>query len=131
MRPFTHPDGFDARGLGDQLVPSITAMIDNFVVGFEDVVGEPIIPHELPDVFDGIEFRAFGWQRNDADILWYDECGGHMPPSLIHEQYGMGTKRHGSSDFSKMQIHRVRIANRQDKPCALAQCRADCSEDVG
>jgi hypothetical protein len=54
-----------------------------------------------------------------------------MPPSLIHEQYGMGTKRHGSSDFSKMQIHRVRIANRQDKPCALAQCRADCSEDVG
>ena len=35
--PFTHPDGFDARGLGDQLVPSITAMIDNFVVGCEDV----------------------------------------------------------------------------------------------
>jgi len=73
---------------------------------------------------------AFGW-RNDADILGYDERGGHMPPGLIHEHDGMATKRHSSSDFSKMQVHRVRIAHRQDKPCALAQCRADCSEDVG
>jgi hypothetical protein len=54
-----------------------------------------------------------------------------MPPGLIHEHDGMATKRHSSSDFSKMQVHRVRIAHRQDKPCALAQCRADCSEDVG
>ena len=131
MRPFAHPDGFDACGLADQLVPSITAMIDNLVVGFEDVVGEPIIPHELPDVFDGIEFRAFGWQRNDADIRGYDKRGGHMPPGLIHEHDGMATKRHSSSDFSKMQVHRVRIAHRQDKPCTLAQCRADRSEDVG
>jgi len=69
------------------------------------VVGEPIIPHELPDVFDGIEFRAFGWQRNDADIRGYDECGGHMPPGLIHEHDGMATKRHSSSYFSKMQVY--------------------------
>jgi len=101
----------------------------------------------------GIEFWAFGWQRNDADIRGYDECGGRMPPGLIHEHDCMATKRHGSSDFSKMQVHPlpgrrsrhakgvpsarrdlprgVRIAHRQDKPCALAQCRADCSEDVG
>jgi hypothetical protein len=38
MRPFAHPDGFDACGLADQLVPSITAMIDDLVVGFEDAV---------------------------------------------------------------------------------------------
>ncbi len=131
MRPFAHPNGFDARGLADQLVPGITAMIENLNVGFEDAVGEPIISHELPDVFDGIEFWAFGWQRNDADILGYDECGSHMPPGLIHEQYGMGTRRHVSSDFSKVQVHRVGIAERQDKPCALAQCGADRSEDVG
>ena len=53
----------------------------------------------------GIEFRAFGWQRNDGDIRGYDECGGHMPPGLIHEQDGMGTGRHGLSDFCKMQVH--------------------------
>jgi len=52
MRPFAHPDGFDARGLADQLVSGITTMIDNLVVGSEDVVREPVIPHDLPDVFD-------------------------------------------------------------------------------
>ena len=45
-------DGYDARGLADQLVSGITTMINDLVVGFEDVVGEPVIPHELPDVFD-------------------------------------------------------------------------------
>jgi len=131
MSPLAHPDGFDAGWLVDQLVPSITAMIDNFVVGFEDVVGEPVIPHELPDVFDRIEFWAFGWQRNDADILGYDERLGHMPPSLIHDHRSMGAKCHGSGDFDKMQVHRLCIAERQDKPCALAKGRADRSEDVG
>jgi len=53
----------------------------------------------------GIEFWAFGWQRDDADIPGYDECSGHMPPGLIHEHDGMGAKRHGSGDFSKMQVH--------------------------
>ena len=106
-------------------------MIDDLVVGFEDAVREPIIPHELPDVFDGIEFRAFGWQRKDGDIRGYDERGGHMPPGLIHDHHSMGAKCHGSGDFDKMQVHRLGIAERQDKPCALAKGRADCPEDVG
>ena len=106
-------------------------MIDDLVVGFEDAVGEPVIPHELPDIFDWIELWTFGWQRDDADILGYDERGGHVPPGLIHEEYGVGTQRDGSSDFGKMQVHRVGIAERQDKPCTLAQCRTDRSKDVG
>ena len=57
--------------LADQLVPGITTMINDLVVGFEDAVGEPVIPHELPDVFDRIEFWTFGRQRDDADILGY------------------------------------------------------------
>jgi hypothetical protein len=52
-------NGYDAPGLVDQLVPGITAMIDDLVVGFEDAVGEPIVPHELPDILDGVEFWAF------------------------------------------------------------------------
>lgn len=131
MCPLAVSDGHDAPGLVDQLVPGITTMIDDLVVGFEDAVGEPIIPHELPDIFDWIELWTFGWQRDDADIPGYDERGGHMPPGLIHEQHGMGARRHGSSDFGKMQVHRVGIAERQDKPCAFAQCRADRSKDVG
>jgi len=95
-------------------------MIYDLVIGFKDAVGEPIVPHELPDVFDRIELWAFGWQRDDADILGYDERGGHMPPGLIHEHYGMCARCHCSSDFGKMQVHRFGIAERQDKPCALA-----------
>jgi hypothetical protein len=131
MSPLAHPNGFDACRLVDQLVPSITAMIDNFAVGFEDMVREPIIPYELPDVFDRIEFWAFGWQRNDADILGYDERVGHMPPGLIHDHHSMCAKRNGSSDFSKMQVHRIGIAERQDEPRTLAKGRADRSKDVG
>ena len=77
------------------LVPSMPAMVDDLIVGFEDAVGEPAIPHELPNVFEGIELWTFGWPRYDADILGYDELGGHLPSRLIHEDYSMGTQRDG------------------------------------
>ena len=105
-------------------------MIGELIIGFEDAVGEPVVPHELPDIFDWIELWTFGRQRYDADILGYDERVGHEPPGLIHEHDGKGT---GATvrDFYKMQVHRVSIAGRQDKRCALAQGRADRSKDVG
>jgi hypothetical protein len=45
--------------LVDELVPCGTAMIDEVAVGFEDAVGEPIVPHELPDILHRVEFRVF------------------------------------------------------------------------
>tara|TARA_B110000503_G_scaffold132073_1_gene207594 strand:+ start:391 stop:555 length:165 start_codon:yes stop_codon:yes gene_type:complete len=54
-----------------------------------------------------------------------------MPPGLIHEQDRMGFGLHGSSDFCEMKVHRVGIAERQDKACALAKCGADCTKNVG
>ena len=47
MRPLAQSDGLDAPGLIDELVPSLAAVIDEIIVGFEDTVGEPIIAHEL------------------------------------------------------------------------------------
>jgi len=131
MRPLAHSDGFDAVWLIDQLVPGMTAMIDDFGVGAKDAVGEPVVPHELPDVLDWIELGTFGWQRDDADIIGHDQRVGHMPSGLIHKQYGMGAGLYSSSDFGKMQVHRFGIAERQDKACALAERRADRAEDVG
>ena len=63
MGPIAQPDGHDAPRLIDELVPRVAAMVDDVVIGFEDAVGEPVVAHELPDVFGGIEFRAFGRQR--------------------------------------------------------------------
>ena len=65
-------------------------MLDDFDVGPEDAVGEPVVPHELPDVFNRIEFGTFGRQRDDADIIGHDQRVSHMPSGLVHEQYGMG-----------------------------------------
>ena len=33
-------------------------MIDDVVEGFEDAVGEPVLPHELPHIFLAVEFRC-------------------------------------------------------------------------
>ena len=29
-------------------------MIDDLILGFEDAVGEPVVPHELPDILTGL-----------------------------------------------------------------------------
>jgi hypothetical protein len=84
--------GHNSRGQFDQLVPGIAATIGDLIIGFEDAVGEPVVPHELPDIFDWIELRTFGRYRYDADILGYDKRIGHVPPGLIHEHYGKGTR---------------------------------------
>ncbi len=56
MRPIAHTDGHDSPGLIDELVPGVAAMVDDVAVGFEDAVGEPVLAHELPDVFDRVQF---------------------------------------------------------------------------
>ena len=35
----------------DELVPSVATVVDDVVEGFEDLVREPVVAHELPDVF--------------------------------------------------------------------------------
>ncbi|MET4702529.1 hypothetical protein ABIE65_005593, partial [Constrictibacter sp. MBR-5] len=43
--------------MGDELVPSVAAWVENGVVVLEDAVGEPVLPKILPDVLDRVEFR--------------------------------------------------------------------------
>ena len=38
---------------------------------------------------------------------------------------------HGDADLFEMQVHRIRIAERQDEPRTLALGRTDGAEDVG
>jgi len=58
MRPTAQADRRDARRLIDETVPCKAAMIEDVGVGFEYLVGQPVIAHELPDVFDWIELWA-------------------------------------------------------------------------
>jgi hypothetical protein len=124
-------DGHDAPGLIDELVPSVAAMVDEIVVGFEDAVREPVVAQKLPDVFDRIELGAFWRQRNDGDICGHDEAGRQVPASLIDQEDGMGSGRDRFGDLCKMQVHRLAVAGRQDQGRALALLGADRAEDVG
>ena len=131
MRPLAQSDGHDAPGLIDELVPSVAAMVDEIVVGFEDAVREPVVAQKLPDVFDRIELGAFWRQRNDGDICGHDEAGRQVPASLIDQEDGMGSGRDRFGDLCKMQVHRLAVAGRQDQGRALALLGADRAEDVG
>src|SRR6266704_6304138 len=50
-RPIAVSDGHDLPGLIDEGVPGVAAVIDDVVEGFEDAVRQPVLAHELPDVF--------------------------------------------------------------------------------
>jgi len=131
VRPLAQSNGHDAPGLIDELVPSVAAMVDEIVVGFEDAVREPVVAQKLPDIFDRIELGAFWRQRNDGDVCRHDEAGRQVPASLIDQEDGMGSGRDRFGDLCKMQVHRLAVAGRQDQGRALALLGADCAEDVG
>ena len=74
MRPLAQSNGHDAPGLIDELVPSLAAVVDKIIVGFEEAVGEPVIAHKLPDIFDWVEFGAFRRQGDNGDVGRHDEA---------------------------------------------------------
>ena len=56
MGPSAQSDGRDAPGLGDDSVPSVATVVEDVGIGLKDAVAEPVVPHELPEVFDRVEF---------------------------------------------------------------------------
>lgn len=94
MRPFSAPDGDDFPGLIDELVPSLAAECDDLVVGFEDTVREPIATHELPDVFDRVQFGRPWRQGHQRDVGRDGELVRGVPSGLIEEDDGVGSGRH-------------------------------------
>ena len=131
MRPLAQSDGHDPPGLVDELIPCLAAVIDEIVVGFEDAVGEPVVAHELPDVFDRVELGGFRRQGDDGDVMRHDEAHRHVPAGLIDQEHGVCAGRDGLGDLGEMQVHRLGVAGRQDQGRALAVFRADRAEDVG
>jgi hypothetical protein len=106
-------------------------MVDDGFVGFEDAVREPVVAHELPDVFLRVQLGAFGRERNDRDIGRDGEPAGEMPTGLIDEQRGMDAGRDLRGDFGEVQVHRLGVATRHDERRALPLLWADSAENVG
>lgn len=57
MGAIARTDGDDAPWLIGEFVPCVATQGDDLLVIPEDAVREPVLAHELPDVFDGVEFR--------------------------------------------------------------------------
>ena len=106
-------------------------MADNVVIGFEDTVREPVFAHEVPEVFDRVEFGRFRRQWQDGDVFRHDEIVGHVPACLIHDEDGMRILIDMAGDFGQVLRHRVGVAPRHDESCRFAELGADCTEDIG
>jgi hypothetical protein len=128
--PIAGADGHNFPGPIEELVPGITAMIEDIFIGFEDAVGEPVVAQELPYIFDGIELGALGRQRDEADVGRDDEMAREMPASLIEEKHGMGAGLHLCGDFGEVQIHCLGVAPRQDNGRTFALLWANGAENI-
>ncbi len=131
MCPIAQANRHDGPGLVGERVPGVAAVIEDVVIGAEDAVGEPVVAHELPDIFDRVEFGRFGRQRHQGDVVGDIELVGEVPAGLVEQQNGMGARGHGSRDFRQMQRHRGGIAAWQDEAGGAPLGRADGAEDVG
>jgi len=131
MGPVSQPDRHDLPRLINEAVPRLAAMIDEIVVGEKDAVRQPIVAQELPDILDGVQLGALGWERHDRDGRGHDKVARQMPSGLVEEKDRVLARRDLARDFGEVQGHRLGIAAGQDECCALAVVRADRSEDVG
>jgi len=106
-------------------------MGDDVVVTGEDAVREPVFPHELPDVLDGVQFGRARRQRQERNVRGHDEGPGEMPAGLVEQKDRVGVRRDHGADLGEMRLHCLRIAERHDEPGALALSRTDRPEEVG
>ena len=97
MSPVADAEEHDAPGLIDEPLPGVAAEVDDLVVGFEDAVGEPVVAHELPDVFLGVEFGTFGRQRDERDVGGNAQASRKMPSGLIGATFLLNVNQSTSS----------------------------------
>jgi len=130
MGPFTSPDGHDFPRLIDEFVPGFAAQGDDIVVRFENTVGQPVVAHELPDVFHGVQLGRPWRQEQKRDIGRDHELARGMPSGLIDEEDGVGAWADLGRDFVEMPLHGLGVAARQDESRADAALGTDGAEDI-
>ena len=80
-------------GLINELVPSLATERDDFFVGFEDAVRQPVVAHELPDVLHRVQLGCSGRQGQQRDVGGNVEPGGRVPSGAVEDEDGMGVWR--------------------------------------
>ncbi len=106
-------------------------MIDDIVEGFEDPVREPVLSHELADVFLAVEFGCARRQRHERHIAWDLENLAAMPASLIEEHDHVRTWGDLGCNFVEMELHGFAVARWQHEGGPGPVFGADSTEQVG
>ena len=88
--PISRGDGHDGPRPVGELIPGIGGQGEDVVVGLEDAVREPVLPHVLPDVLSRVEFRRPGRQGHQGNVVRDLERFGGVPAGLIENQDGVG-----------------------------------------
>ena len=89
MSPISGSDGHYGRRLFDEPVPSLAREFDDLVVGFEDLVGQPVVAQELPDVLHWVQFGRPWRQVEKRDVGRDLELAGAVPSGLIEDDDGV------------------------------------------
>jgi len=129
--PIASGDGHDLPGVVDEGVPSVAAVVDDIVEGFENSVRQPVLPHELPDVFLAVEFGCAWRELQERDVVWNLEGLGAMPPGLIEEENSVSARSDFGCDLIEVKLHSFGVAGRQHEGSAGSAFGTDRPEQVG
>src|SRR5262245_16543737 len=129
--PIAARDGHDFPRLIDKRIPGVAAVIDDVVEGFENSVRQPVLPHELPDIFLAVEFRRARRKLQERDVVWNLEGLGAMPPGLIEEENSVSARSDFGCDLIEVKLHSFGVAGRQHEGGASSAFGADRTEQVG
>ena len=123
--------GADAPWFGEDAVPCVTANVDDVVERVEEAVRQEVVAHELPELLDGVEFRAVGRQPDERDVVRDGEVGGDVLAGAVDQDGGMGAGGDRLAEFGEQDVHRLGRGPRQDDSDAGIAVRADGAEEVG
>ena len=70
-------------------------------------------------------------EGDERHVFGHLQLRGDVPPRPVDEHDGVGAGFHGERDLLEMQLHRLGVAERQDKTGRLAERGADGAEDIG
>ena len=106
-------------------------MFDDVVVIGEDAVRQPVVTHELPDVFDRVQLWRPRRQEQEGDVVGNIELGCCVPSGLVKNENGVGAGINGDADLLEMVVHGADVAIGQDEARTLALPGTDSAADVG
>ena len=76
MGPVSQADGHDEPRPIGEVVPRRAAVIEDIAVSGEDPVGDPVLPHVLPDVLDRVQLGCRGFEICiDGLSIWLMRIG--------------------------------------------------------